>query len=186
MQPTRPMSWYQGSQRDARGRSSSTSVPTPCACKIVEQRAMGDRYAVREARRAARILQIGDFVRVGGRQGRRCRLDARPGCPSRAPSMPALSAAVAGEIGQFGGIEEQLRIAAGQHAPPTARHRLRARRSWSATAAAPATGRRRPRRRNRRRIRDRSRRSSASRSPVFEAERDEAARMASASSRSSA
>ena len=37
--------------------------------EIVEQRVMRDHNAVREARRAAGILEIGDCLAIGGRQG---------------------------------------------------------------------------------------------------------------------
>ena len=68
--------------------------------QIVEQGAVRDRDAVREAGRAARILEIADLVRVLGRKLGVGRLDVAERRPVAAGDAE-LAGRVAGEIGQL-------------------------------------------------------------------------------------
>ena len=77
--------------------------PDAVRAEIVEQRVVGDRDAVREARRAARILQIGDVVRPWPSEG-------RPGAGSivvEALPVARVDAGIGGglaaEFGELGG-----------------------------------------------------------------------------------
>ncbi len=158
MQPTRPMSWYQGSQLTQRSVSCDVGADA-VRVKIVEQGAVGDRDAVREAGRAARILQVGDFVLARRRAGRRGGAARSPPRLSQSRAgMPRLSAAAVAKSASSGGIEEQLRIAAGQHHDQLFDIGFAPAEAGRQAAAAPATGRHRSRRRSRRRTPGRSRR----------------------------
>ncbi len=82
--------------------------------EIVEQGAVGDRDSVREAGRAARILEISDVVaaRQGKLGGRGLDLGERfPG----AARDSKLGGGVSGEIGKLFRVEEQGRVAASEH-----------------------------------------------------------------------
>ena len=80
--------------------------------EIVEQRLVGDRDAVREAGRAARILQIGDVVGLAPSAARRSPARPRRANPSRATSTPAARRRARPKSASSGGIEEQRRVAA--------------------------------------------------------------------------
>ena len=84
----------------------------PCARRLSSKRAVGDRDAVREAGRAARILQIGDVVGARRREARRRPARCRRAIPSRAPATPSLAAASPAKSASSAGIEEQRRVAA--------------------------------------------------------------------------
>ena len=75
---------------------------------------MGDRDAVREAGRAARILQIADLVGVRRRQIGARRFDFGEAVPV-ARGNAALRGGSGGEFGELGREQEQLRVRARQH-----------------------------------------------------------------------
>ena len=81
--------------------------------EIVEQSAMADDHAVGKARRAARILEVGDVVGRGGRQRHIGRRMFRQRCPVHRLD-PGKIRGLTSHIGKFGGEDQQSGIAARQ------------------------------------------------------------------------
>src|SRR5437868_3603470 len=79
--------------------------------QIVEQRKMRDRDAMREARRTARILEIGDIVGLCFRQLAGGGLDRAQRVPAARRDL-RLSGSLLAELGKLRRVEEQRRIAA--------------------------------------------------------------------------
>ena len=84
----------------------------PCARRLSSRASVSDRDAVREAGRAARILKIGDVVGL-------CASGSSPAAGSTSPSVSqsrdvdaGLVRGAAAEVGEFGRVEEQRRVAA--------------------------------------------------------------------------
>ena len=78
--------------------------------KIVEQRVVRDRDTVREARRPAAILEVGDMIAVGLRQ-RRVRCGAGGEIGERQPLDTGNLRRFARHLGELVGIDQQARVA---------------------------------------------------------------------------